>query len=110
MSVLNKTEFFNAITDFIGDNSDDKTIKFLDDMQDTYNALEKKVEDANGTDWQKKYEENDKAWRLRYKARWENHFDGNPTEPEVDPELKELERAKNMTIENLFSNGEGGKK
>lgn len=102
MAVLTKPEFFNAISDFIGDKSDDATIKFLDDMQDTYNALEKKVEDASGTDWQKKYEENDRAWRLRYKARWNNHYDGNPDEGNPDPERGALERAQHITIDDLF--------
>ena len=44
MSTLNREEFFARLHERVGNDSTDEGIKFLEDMTDTYNELEKKVD------------------------------------------------------------------
>ena len=69
MSQLNKEEFFNTLSTIIGDRSDAESIKALEDITDTYNALEKGVK-GDGVDWEQKFRDNDKAWREKYRSRF----------------------------------------
>ena len=65
--VLNKDEFLASLKDKIGEDTSDESLKFLEDMTDTYDSLSKK---AGGEDWEAKYNELDKSWRDKYKARF----------------------------------------
>lgn len=76
MSTLNKEEFFNTLSSLIGERSDEATIKALEDMTDTYNALEA-GNAGDGIDWKQKYEENDNAWRAKYRNRFMRGDNGN---------------------------------
>lgn len=69
MSTLKKDEFFASIRGIIGDRNDPDSIKFLEDMSDTYASLEKAGK-GDGIDWEAKYKENDKAWADRYRNRF----------------------------------------
>lgn len=66
MSVLTREELLNSIKNVIGESTDDEALKFLEDVTDTLNDYESK----NQEDWKSKYEENDKAWREKYKSRF----------------------------------------
>lgn len=68
MAVLSKEDFLSRIKERIGDDNSDEAIAFMEDMSDTYEDMANKVTDS--TDWKKKYEENDKAWRDKYKERF----------------------------------------
>ena len=108
MAVLTREEFLTQIHNKIGDDSSDESIKFLEDMTDTYNDLEKKIND-NGEDWKHKYEVNDAMWKKRYQTRFfsGNGYSNNPDGVgEESPEDKALERANSISINDLF----GGKK
>ena len=99
MAVKNKDEILEAIKIRVGDNTDDETISFLEDVSDTFTDLETR---ANGDDedWKTKYEENDKMWRERYTTRFfskEPEPDPKP-EPEPEPEVKK-------TFSDLFKEG-----
>ena len=76
MSTLNKEQFFNTLSSLIGDKNDEETIKALEDMTDTYNALEA-GNIGDGVDWKQKYEDNDKAWRDKYRSRFMRGDSGN---------------------------------
>lgn len=107
MAVLSREEFLNQIHERIGDDSSDESIKFLEDMTDTYNSLEEKIND-NGEDWKHKYELNDAMWKKRYQNRF---FSGNGySNPDIateeSAEDKALERATTISFNDLF----GGKK
>lgn len=89
MAVKNKEEILEAIKTRVGENTDDETISFLEDVSDTLADLETKAT-GDGEDWKAKYEENDKAWRERYTNRF---FSKDPEpdpkpDPEPDPEVK----------------------
>lgn len=109
MAVLNEKEFFDKVNAIIGDSSSDEAISFLEDMQDTYGDLKKRIEDANGQDWKKKFEENDALWRAKYKHRFYSGAVGNPDEVEDDEEIKAMKRAEKVTIDDLFKDDGTGK-
>lgn len=79
-------ELVEQIKTYTGDRDDDETLSLMEDINDTLN---------NETDWQAKYNENDKAWRAKYKQRFET---GNVDEPDEPYEPEE----KPMTFEQLF--------
>lgn len=91
MAVLSKEDFLNKVMNRIGDDNSDEAVAFLEDMTDTFNDMERRT---NGQeDWQKKYEENDKMWREKYKARF---FEGGTTK----------EQALQAQFENVEADGE----
>lgn len=113
MSVLTREDFFNSVNKIVGDDADDEKLKFLEDMQDTYNDMQKKIEDSEGVDWQKKYDELDKSWRAKYKHRFFSNSNGMADEPDLDAKDKEqeaMERAKTVTIDDLFNTDKSGGK
>lgn len=104
--VLGKDAFFEKVNAIIGDKTDDEALSFLEDMQDTYSDLQKRIEDANGTDWKKKYEDNDAMWRAKYKHRWNSGAVGTPDEvPEESREIEAMKRAESITMDDLFADG-----
>lgn len=98
MPVLDKEKFFNRLHERIGNDTSDEAISFLEDMTDTYNDLESK-RNGDGEDWKKKYQENDAAWRAKYRHRFLNTDGGNyqPMKEEDEEEVKEV------TINDLFT-------
>lgn len=108
--ILSEKEFFDKVNGIIGDSSSDEAISFLEDMQDTYGDLKKRIEDAQGTDWKKKYEENDALWRAKYKHRFYSGAQGNPDDLEVDDaETQALRKAEKISIDDLFKDDGTGK-
>ena len=96
MAVLGKDDFFKRIREHIGDDTSDESIAFIEDVTDTYNALEQSSKDE--TDWKSKYEELDENWKKRYRDRF---FDGNGDTPETTPRS-----AMNKQKENVKADGE----
>lgn len=99
MAVRNKEEILEAIKTRVGEQTDDETISFLEDVSDTLTDLETRAS-VDGEDWKTKYEENDKLWRERYTNRF---FSKEPEpvpkpEPEPEPEVKK-------TFSDLFKEG-----
>lgn len=108
--ILSEKEFFDKVNGIIGDSSSDEAISFLEDMQDTYGDLKKRIEDAQGTDWKKRYEENDALWRAKYKHRFYSGAQGNPDEMETDDaETQALRKAEKISIDDLFKDDGTGK-
>ena len=107
MAVLNKEEFFNRIQSRLGDDSSDEAIAFLEDMTDTYNDMETKSNNG-GEDWEKKYRENDAAWKKRYANRFyngsTNYGCGSDNKPDTDDEENNY-NPESVTINSLFEGG-----
>lgn len=109
MSVLGKEEFFNRIKEHVGDDTSDESIAFIEDITDTYNALEQSSKDE--TDWKSKYEELDENWKKRYRDRF---FDGNAGNPETTPATVKKKQKENVETDgekidfnDLFEEREG---
>lgn len=98
MSVLNREDYITRINAFVGDNSSDEALEFLGDMTDTYNALEQS--NSDNENWKQKYEDNDKEWREKYRARFNAPID------EVDDDVPTPRKNKNITFDDLFTTKE----
>ena len=103
MATLGRKEFFETLDKLIGDNSSDEALAALENITDTFNDFENKT---NGSvDWEKRYNDNDKMWREKYRARF---FDApaekQPEDPEPEPEKTPEEiKAESITIDDLFT-------
>lgn len=63
--IKTKDELISAISAKLGD--DEESLEILENFSDTYDDMHTKI---GGVDWKAKYEENDAAWRKRYKERF----------------------------------------
>ena len=100
MSILNREDFFAKLHDHMGTSSSDEDIEFMEDMTDTYNELSRQAED-NGADWQRKYNELDKAWREKYRHRFFNSPSIN--NPNQDSSvIEQSERAEKISLSDIF--------
>lgn len=66
--VRTKDELLSIIKDRIGDGTSDEDISLIEDINDTYADLETRISESG--DWKAKYDENDKAWREKYRDRF----------------------------------------
>lgn len=83
MAVRNKDEILASIQTRLGEQTDDESIAFLEDITDTLNDLETRAQ-GDGTDWRAKYEQNDADWRKRYTERFYSNTPDEPPEPPED--------------------------
>lgn len=91
----------SAVKKIVGDNTDDDALQFVENMTDTYNELEQAT--AGSEDYKKKYEENDKAWREKYRNRFYSPSEEDKKK-ENKPEHEEEED--DVTIDSLFKESE----
>lgn len=108
--VLKREEIMEQVKGIIGENTDDASLKFLEDLSDTFNDYDEKVK-GDGEDWKAKFEENDKQWRQKYQERF---FSGStddegksgkkddPLEPSKLPE-EEVDENEPVHFEDLFT-------
>ena len=97
----------------IGDNTSDDALSFVEDVADTFDDLHNKA-NGDGTDWKKKYEENDAEWRQRYKERFfsgasngKDDGDHKVLDDKTEPDPDEEEKPEPKKYEDLFSDGNG---
>lgn len=93
MAVKTREEILESFKSRLGENPDDESISFLEDVTDTLDDFEKRA-NGDGTDWKSKYEENDASWRKKYTERF---FSDEPN-PEPKPEPDDTPR----TFSDLF--------
>ena len=94
MAVRTREEILNMVRTRIGDDTSDEALGFVEDIQDTIADYETRA-NGDGTDWKKKYEDNDKEWRTKYRERFFSGTPGGEPEPPED-------KPKRMTYEELF--------
>lgn len=98
MAILKKEELLQLVQSKLTDSDDDLTL--LENITDTINELSKEEQE----DWKTKYEENDKQWRERYKARFSEPSTKQSVEEKVatpEPE-DDTPKSAGITIEELF--------
>ena len=120
MAKLTIDELKASVKALIGDNTDDASIKFLEDFNDTISDVESANSDS---DWKKKYDdlvkdkdELDKAWRKRYTERFfsaeDSHTDNKDTHTNDNPadnahkstdEIDKEEEANKVRFDDLFT-------
>lgn len=97
MAVRTREEILTSVRSHFGDDTSDETLTLVEDLTDTITDLENRAKDT--TDWKKKHDENDAAWRKKYRDRF---FSGDSGNEGDDPEP---DTRKNYTYENLFKEG-----
>lgn len=97
-------EFIKIVHDFIGDDTSERALKFVDDVTNAFNSAVSSSSSDN-EDWHKKYDESNEAWRKKYMHRFFNgevNFDNGDDD---DDEIRET-TAETITTEDLFDKGE----
>lgn len=97
MAVKTREEILESFKTRLGENPDDESISFLEDVTDTLDDFEKRA-NGDGTDWKSKYEENDANWRKKYTER----FFSNEPEPNPKPDTKPEPDGTPRTFSDLF--------
>lgn len=95
MAVKTREELLESIRTRVGEQTDDETISFLEDVTDTLTDFETRA-NGNGENWEQRYKDNDAEWRKKYTERF---FSSDPTEP---PVTKEPTETNPKTFEDLF--------
>ena len=96
MARLTREKYLEQLQKIVGEDTSDETLALLDDFTDTYDELSTASTDQ--TNWQEKYEENDKTWRAKYRDRF---FSAEETPP--DNSHDEPEEETEVTINDLFT-------
>ena len=103
MAVITKEEILEKLKTKLGDDTSDETLGLIEDISDTFSDIETRLSD--NSDWKKKYEENDKEWREKYRDRFFNPTKNDDNvgigEDEVPP--AETETGLATTFDELFS-------
>ena len=98
MAIVERDELIRRISEKVG--NDDEALSIIEDLTDTIDSY--KVDD--GSDWKRKYEENDEAWRNRYKERF---LSGEEIKDEQKEDVKDDEESEKLTYNELFEEREG---
>ena len=106
MAVLNKEEFLSRLQERIGEDTSDEAMTFIEDMTDTFNDMETRSNGQSDEEWKTKYEELDKSWREKYKARFFNS-ETTPADVKGEQEDDVKEEKKKKTYADLFEEREG---
>ena len=92
-------QFIKIVHDFIGDDTSERTLKFVDDVTNAFNAA---ISDDNeeNENWHKKYDELNEAWRKKYMHRF---FNGE-VKFDIDDDDQEIREttAETITTDDLF--------
>lgn len=76
------SELIEAVKTRIGDNPDDDSVAFLEDITDTLTDYDNKTKD--NTAWKEKYDELDKSWKQKYIERFSDDVYDDPDEENED--------------------------
>lgn len=97
MAVKTREEILAEVKARVGEQTDDDTITFIEDITDTLSDLETKAQ-GDGTDWKTKYEENDAEWRRKYTERF---YSSSPDDDTPAPKPDDTPKPK--TFAELFT-------
>lgn len=92
MAIKSNEDLMNGIRTILGDRTDEEALGLLEDIDDT---LKDYATNAN-IDWKNKYDENDAAWKQKYRDR----FFGAVVDE--DDKLKDEPEEKKLTYDSLF--------
>lgn len=96
MAVLSREDLMKRLNEALGDDAD---VSIMEDVADTYDAV---ADHSDAEEWERKYNENDAAWRKRYRDRFESGTP-DPTGTNTEDESQE-EEIKVKTFDELFVN------
>lgn len=86
----------DAITNFLGDRTDDEAIALLETIDN---------EGVDEENWKQKYEDNDAEWRKKYTERFKEGKPPVPPTPEPKEPIDEEERQESLNLDDLLYGG-----
>ena len=96
MAVLSREDLMKRLNEALGDDAD---VSIMEDVADTYDAV---ADHSDADEWERRYNENEAAWRKRYRDRFESGTpDPTGTNTEEDQQEDEI---KVKTFDELFVN------
>lgn len=93
MAIKTKDELLEKIRLIVKDDASDDVLSLIEDISDT-------ISSNNGEDWQRKYEDNDRAWRERYRDRF---YNTEGFKEDFREDVREEIEEKKITYESLFN-------
>lgn len=105
MAIKSKEDILTAIKGLAPEDDSDAALSIFEDVSDTLDDLSTRLSEAG--DWKAKYEENDKAWREKYKERFlSKPVDEGSETTDVDADVTEDEEDAPKTYDDLFTTEE----
>ena len=96
MAVLSREDLMKRLNEALGEDAD---VSIMEDVADTYDAV---ADHSDADEWERRYNENEAAWRKRYRDRFESGTpDPTGTNTEEDQQEDEI---KVKTFDELFVN------
>lgn len=104
MAILTREQILEQIKGWLGDDTSDEALKFVEDITESLDNYE--TLSATGSEWKTKFEQNDAEWRQKYRDRFFNSS--------VKDDLAQLEKQKTagdpdnerLTFDKLFKTEE----
>lgn len=96
MAIVSKEDLIKRLSEKFVDDNSDEVIQLTEDLSDTLNDFESRVNDTE--DWKTKFEENDNMWRNKYKDRFLEPSDSNDNESQEQDGDENI----NVTFNDLF--------
>ena len=96
MAVLSREDLMRRLNEALGEDAD---VSIMEDVADTYDAV---ADHSDADEWERRYNENEAAWRKRYRDRFESGTP-DPTGTNTEYETQE-EEIKVKTFDELFVN------
>ena len=94
MAILTREQLTERMRSVFGDDTSDETLNFIGDITDTVTDYETRIQE--NADFKKKFEDNDKEWRKKFKERFFSGVETPPEPSEPTPKNK-------ITFEELFT-------
>lgn len=106
MAVKSKNDLMESIRTLLGENTSDEAIAVIEDISDTVDDYEART--ADQTDWHRKHDECDAAWRKRYTERFYGTDGGDKNDPPGSGNSGnhiDDNQSKSLTFDKLFKEG-----
>lgn len=85
MAIVSKEDLIKRLSEKFGDDNSDEVIQLTEDLSDTLNDFDSRINDTE--DWKTKFKENDNMWRKKYKDRFlESSGNDNESHEQDDDE------------------------
>lgn len=97
MAILTRNDLMAKINGHFGEDNSDAVLSLVEDISDTLESLDNS---NSGENWKQKYEDNDAAWRKKYRDRF---FSGKSDADDDEPEDNDSKKPR--TFEELFKEG-----
>ena len=96
MAVLSREDLMKRLNEALGEDAD---VSIMEDVADTYDDL---ADHSDADEWERRYNENEAAWRKRYRDRFEC---GTPDSgPIITTDDEQEDDIKVKTFDELFVN------